>query len=380
LGVLSADFIGASKKLNLFSFPESAKKSFKKVLPPGASVENPIDILGDAPPERYRDVLKIISKKFSVYPILVILTPQNQSDPLKVAKILGAFREKFGSISASFVGGKKIKEALSELEKKKIPNFASPERALMALREAMGQKTCRRDIFSASGKRGIRLKLKANFVLEKAKAEKRSLLFWKETEAIFQEYGINLVKSQSVKSLKEINSKKIKFPCVLKTDDPKIAHRWEKKAVALNIKNIGDLKSAWSKVKKKTGAKKFVLQPMIDPGFEAIIGMKRDQNFGPVVIVGGGGTFAEIFRDRIILIPPFSEKNVKERLSGLKISPILSGFRGEKEYNTDEIAAVAVSLQNIAIENPDISQIDINPVMLYNNGKKYQIVDAKIYF
>ncbi len=108
--------------------------------------------------------------------------------------------------------------------------------------------------------------------------------------------------------------------------------------------------------------------------------MKRDQNFGPVVIVGGGGTFAEIFRDRVILIPPFSEKNVTERLSGLKISPILSGFRGEKEYNTDEIAAVAVSLQNIAIENPDISQIDINPVMLYNNGKKYQIVDAKIYF
>ena len=133
-------------------------------------------------------------------------------------------------------------------------------------------------------------------------------------------------------------------------------------------------------MKKKTGAKNFLVQPMIEPGLEVIIGMKRDKNFGPVVLVGGGGTFTEIFKDRIILVPPFSEKNVKKNLSSLKISPVLKGFRGEKEYSSDEIAKIAVALQNIAVENPDISQIDINPVMLYNDKKRHQIVDAKYLF
>lgn len=379
LGVLCADFVGASKNLKLLDLPKSLKKSLKKVLPSGASVENPVDILGDASPERYQAVLEIISKTFSGYPLLVLLTPQNQTNPMKVAKILGSFRKKFGSISASFVGGTKIKKSLRELEKRGIPNFESPERALSALQNAMGQKSCQRNIFSTARKQSIRLKLRANFILEKAKAEKRKLLFWKETETVFWEYGIALARSQTVKSLKEINFKKLKFPCALKTDDPKITHRWDKKAVVLNIEDKRKLKSVWSRIKKTTGASGFLVQPMAKLGLEIIIGMKRDQNFGPVVIVGGGGTFTEIMKDRVILIPPFSEKNVRENLSDLKIFPVLKGFRGEKKYRPDEIAEIAAAVQNIAIENPDISQIDINPAMLYNNGRKYQILDAKIY-
>ncbi|MDD5489759.1 MAG: acetate--CoA ligase family protein, partial [Candidatus Moranbacteria bacterium] len=379
LGVLSADFVGAYKKLRLLDFPENIKKSLKKVLPSGASIENPVDILGDAPPERYRAVLGILAKKFRDCPLLVLLTPQNQTNPTGVAKILGLFRKKYGSISASFVGGTKIKQAIQELEKSGIPNFESPERALLAIQEATRQKTCQRNIFSVAGRKPLRLKLKANSVLEKAKAEKKELLFWKEAETVFGEYGVSLAKSRLARSPKEINFKKLKFPCVLKTDDPKIAHRWDKKAVTLNIKNGKDLQTAWGKMKKSTGAANFLVQPMAAPGLEVIIGMKRDQNFGPVIIVGGGGTFTEIMKDRVILIPPFSEKDVKESLANLKIFPILKGFRGEKGYEISEIAKIAVALQNIAIENPGISQIDINPAMLYNNGRKYQILDAKIY-
>jgi acetyltransferase len=298
---------------------------------------------------------------------------------MQVAKLLGTFRKKFSSISASFVGGTKIKKALEELEKKKIPNFESPERALMALQEAMGQRVCQRDIFSSAGKRSIRLKFKTNAILEKAKTEKRKMLFWKETEVVFGEYGIFLAKSQTAKAFGEINFKKLKFPGVLKTDDPKIAHRWDKKAVALNIKDKKELKISWDKIRKATGAGSFLIQPMAKSGLEVIIGMKRDQNFGPVVIVGGGGTFTEIMKDRVILIPPFSEKNIRQSLSRLKIFPILRGFRGEKEYELDEIAKIAMAVQSIAIENPGVAQIDINPAMLYNDGRKYQILDAKIY-
>ena len=379
LGVLSADFVGADKKLKLLSFSRNLKKSLRSVLPPGASAENPIDILGDAPPERYKAVLEILSQNLKNYSFLILLTPQNQSNPTVVAKILGRYRKKIGSMSTSFVGGTKIKPALQELDRLKIPNFESPERALMALQEAMGQNSCRRVVFSTAGKQSARSKPKGSQIIKKAIAEKRKMLFWQETENIFREYGISLAKSVCAKSLKEACLKKLKFPCVLKTDDPQIAHRWEKKAVALDIKNSRELKNAWNKIKKTTGAGNFLIQPMAESGLEIIVGMKRDPTFGPVVLVGSGGTFTEIDKDRVILIPPFFEKDVIESMFNLRIFPILKGFRGEKGYKFGEIAKIASAVKDIAVENPEISQIDINPAMIYNDGKSYQILDAKIY-
>ncbi len=381
LGVLSADFIGASRNLKFFDVPQSVKKSLKKFLPAGSSVENPIDILGDASPERYLKTIETVAKKFKNNPLLVLLTPQNQTKPLEVAKILGRFRKKIPSISASFVGGAKVEKAILELEKKKIPNFESPERALKVVDLIVGQKSCfKKNIFDSSPfKKAIRLKLKANRVLEKVKSEKRKILFWREVEDIFREYGAALAPSQVARSPRDLNRKKLKFPCVLKTDDPKIVHRLDKKAVALNIKNTKELLTEWKKMKKATGAKNFLVQPMAEPGLELIVGMKRDQNFGPVVVVGSGGSLTEIFKDSVILVPPFGKKEMKKKLSALKIFQVLRGFRGERGYNLEEIAKIAATLQDIAIENPDVAQIDINPAMLYNDGRKCQILDAKVY-
>jgi acetyltransferase len=380
LGVLSADFVGSSKNLKLLRLPERIKKDLKKFLPAGASVENPIDILGDAPPERYRRTIEILMRDFKNYPLLVLLTPQNQTNPLKVAKILGALRKKFSSLSVSFVGGAKIRKAVLELEKKGIPNFESPERALEVIEAAVGQVACvRKSLFNALTRKAIRLKLKTNLILDKAKSEKRKMLFWKEAENIFKDYNIALIESVPVRAAKDIKSKKIKFPCVLKADDPKIAHRWDKKAVVLDIKNRKELSIAFKKMKRKTGVQSFLVQSMADPGLELIIGLKRERSFGPMIIVGSGGTLTEVFRDSVILIPPFSENFAKKKLADLKIFPVLSGFRGEKKYNIGEISKIAWALQQMAAENPDIAGIDINPVMFYNDGRGYKIVDAKIY-
>jgi len=118
---------------------------------------------------------------------------------------------------------------------------------------------------------------------------------------------------------------------------------------------------------------------MAKPGLEMIIGMKRDKSFGPVIVAGWGGIFTEIFADRIILIPPLTIKEIKNKLNNLKIAPVLRGFRRDRGYNAGEIAKIILALQQIAAENPDVSQIDINPVMFYNNGSQYQILDAKVY-
>lgn len=147
----------------------------------------------------------------------------------------------------------------------------------------------------------------------------------------------------------------------------------------MNIRNKKELQKAFQKMQKETRAGKFIVQSMQEPGFEIIAGMKRDKSFGPVIVAGLGGTFTEIFKDSAIFIPPFSTHEVRDHLQKLAIYPILKGFRGQKGYDTGEISKILTTLQDIAFQNLGISEIDINPAILYNNGKETSIVDAKIF-
>jgi acetate---CoA ligase (ADP-forming) len=378
-GALASDFVGSSKTLKLLEIPPKVKTDLKKFLPKNTSVENPIDIIGDAAPERYENALNIISKKFPTNPLLVVLTPQSQTDPESVARILGRYKKKFACLAAVFMGGLKIEKAAQYLRQNGIASFENPEEALLAIEKLSRYGFRRKKIPAARSPKKIHLKLKINSVIQSAMLEKRKMLFWNETEEIFKNYGVALAKSICFENLSEINSKKIAYPCVLKTDDPKIIHRWDKKAVILGIKNKKDLEKAFRKVKRSTDAKKFLIQPMAKPGLEMIFGLRRDKAFGPVIVAGLGGTFTEVFRDRVIFLPFLTSDEIKDKLSDLKISPMLEGYRGERGYDYEEIVKIVLSLQRIAQENPDVSEIDINPAMLYNKGGETQILDAKVY-
>ena len=378
-GVLAADYVGRSRFIKLIDFPNNFKNELKKLLPESASVENPIDVIGDAPPERYAEVLGHIARKYSAYPILIILTPQSQTDPEKVAKILVDLKKKFPVLTTCFMGGVKIQKAMEYLHQNGVANFESPERALAVIEKFIEFNFSRKKLPLSAEPKGIQLKYNVNSILQSASGQKREMLCWNETEKIFRSYGLKLTPSISVGEGKIINFKHLKYPCALKTDDPKIIHRWDKKAVILNIQNERELKIAFRKIQKTTRAKKMLVQPMAKPGLELIIGLKRDKSFGPVIVCGLGGTFTEIWKDRVILIPPLTAVEITEELRKLQIFPILKGYRQDKGYDLKEIANVVLALQNMAMENPDISGIDINPIMVYNNGSQYQILDAKVY-
>ena len=147
----------------------------------------------------------------------------------------------------------------------------------------------------------------------------------------------------------------------------------------LSLNTEKEFKKAFQKISKETRARQFVVQPMQKKGLEMIIGMKRDSGFGPVMILGSGGTFTEIWKDNTILIPPISEKEIGQKIENLAIYPVLKGFRGEKAYKIKELGRIVLALQNLVAQNPGISEIDINPVILYNNVRKPALVDAKIF-
>lgn len=375
-GVMASDFIGKSKNIKLLNFAENFRSRLKKHLPASASVENPIDVIGDASPERYENTLAEVAKSFPKNPILVILTPQNQTDPEKVAQILIKYKKKIPNLCASFMGGRKIYRAHEILEEYGIPVFENPERALLVIEKLARYQQNKNHIIRISPPE---LDRKSNSVIKKSQAEKRKILFWRESEKLFRSRGVKLAKSIAFKNLGELKGQKMYFPCALKTDDPTIAHRLEKNAVMLGIQNEKELRKGFELMKKTAKASRFIIQLMVDAELELIIGMKNDPIFGPIVLCGFGGSYTEIFRDKIVLIPPFDRQEIKNSLSRLAIFPVLKGFRGKKGYDLDEISNIVMAVAQISLENPQIREIDINPLVLYNDGRQGQILDAKIF-
>jgi acetyl coenzyme A synthetase (ADP forming)-like protein len=378
-GVLASDFIGKSKNIKLIKFPPTLKNIFKKYLPGSASLENPIDIIGDAPPERYENVLETLSKKYSDNSILLILTPQSQTNPNKVTQIVNRHKKGFPALVTCFMGGIRVAKSLESLKKNGIANFESPERALTIIEKLYLYQINRKKFFTKSSEAGIKMNLGTNTLIHSVQKEKRKMLSWLETKEIFGKYGIRIASSISFKKLSNEILREISYPCALKTDDPKIIHRWDSNAVTLNLRDEKELKKAYLKMRRSTKSDQFLIQPMAKPGLELIIGLKRDISFGPVVVCGWGGTFTEIFKDSSLFIPPLTHREIEENLTNLKIYPILKGFRGEKGYDLTNIVKIILSFQSIALDNPGISEIDINPILIYNNGNKDQIIDAKVY-
>ena len=377
-GVMASDFVGSSSVLKLAKVPAQIQKNLKNILPSAAAVQNPIDVLGDADPQRYEKVLKILAAGMKDYPLIVVLTPQSQSKPSEAVKNLARYQKAFPALAACFMGGKKIQAAERGFKNIGIANFETPERAL-AVMEKLSAYTHGKKIAKKMVRAG---KNPANDpVIKKALAEKRKMLLWQETAKIFAGHGLKLTKSITVDAAKLSGARvpQFFFPCVLKTDDPRIAHRFEKKAVRKNIADTKSLKAALKQMAETTRAKNFLVQPMLPQGLEIIVGMKRDSSFGPVIVVGWGGTYTETFKDRVILIPPLTRGEIARIIRGLKIFPILMGTRGEKGYNLPELENAVLAVQEVALGNEDIQEIDINPMFLYNDGRKAQTVDAKIF-
>ena len=221
-------------------------------------------------------------------------------------------------------------------------------------------------------------------IIEKAKKEKRSLL---ETEAkeLLREYGIPVPDFKLIKSEDEIVglAKEINFPIVMKIVSPDIIHKTEAGGVKVGIKDEKEAKAAYQdiiykvkKYKKEAKISGIIAYSMIPQGTEIIIGMMKDPHFGPVIMFGLGGIFVEILKDISFRILPLEERDAEEMISEIKGYQILKGIRGETPKDVKSIRDVLMKISQLVMENPEIKEIDLNPVFVFNKG--LQVVDARI--
>jgi succinyl-CoA synthetase beta subunit len=203
------------------------------------------------------------------------------------------------------------------------------------------------------------------------------------SKALIEQVGIRTPRNRVLKvagGLADLSD--LARPLVMKGLSDKIAHKSEYGLVALALSKDAEIEEAWIRisaalVKADPQADSILVEEMIGSGLEAILGVQRDDTVGPVVVMGAGGILVELLDDAVILVPPFTLAEAKAAIGRTKFGKLLSGYRG-RYFDVDALADAAATLGDIALANPTLQSLDVNPVLVQPQGQGVIAVDAQV--
>lgn len=359
-------------------------------LPSHWSHSNPIDILGDAEADRYAKAIEIAAKDPNSDGLLVVLAPQGMTNPAEVAEKLKPYAEGDKPILASFMGGESITDAKPILNAAGIPLFSYPDTAARAFcnmwRYSYSLKGLYETPILAGNDSENISRDRASALIREARERGRTLLNEFESKKLLATYGIPTVDTRIAKNeldaVREATS--IGYPVVLKLFSETITHKTDVGGVKLNLRNESEVHKAYqeiaSSVAAKVGAEHFngvTVQPMAKmDGYELILGSSVDPQFGPVILFGSGGQLVEVYKDRALALPPLNTTLAQRMMEQTKIFTALNGVRGRKPVNMVELEKLLVRFSQLVIEQPWISEIDINPLLV--SPDRLLALDARV--
>lgn len=388
-GVVATDALLARKGC-LAQLSEETQAKLNSFLPADWSHGNPIDILGDASAERYAQACEAVLADKGVDAVLAVLSPQAMTCPTDVARALIAVAGKSTKpVLASWMGGPSVREGASMLENAHIPTYRSPDDGVQAFMHLVAYARnldvlydTPRDIPIEFGQNG-----KDRYKPIAKGAGEDGMLTESDAKRVLATYGFEVADAIPARCAAEAiaAAEKVGFPVVLKLHSPDISHKQDVGGVKLNIKDAAGVREAYGDIvsraiKARPDAKidGVTVQPMIDTsaGIEMIIGAKRDPVFGMVMLVGAGGTMAELLADRTVELPPLDERLARRMLENLRIWPLLKGYRDSPPVNIDALVQSIVRLSYLLADHPEISELDINPILA--TPSKVIALDARI--
>jgi len=381
-GVLAVDaLITGGGKLADVS-PESMKK-FNEFLPPQWSHNNPVDILGDASPQRYAQALEVAAGDEKSDGLLVVLTPQAMTDPTATAETLKDYATKFDKpILASWSGGQDIAAGEAILNKSGIPTFMYPDTAAEAFAYMWKYTDNLKALYETVSLPHMETsnvdREKANAIIKTVRSSKRLLLTEAESKALLAAYGIATVPTLIAKTIEDAVSmaEELGYPVVLKLHSETVTHKTDVGGVQLNLKNGQAVRSGFEAIKKgvteKAGEGHFLgvtVQPMVKlDGYELIIGSSIDPQFGPVLLFGMGGQLVEVFKDRALGMPPLNTTLARRMIERTKIFEALKGVRGRPPVDLAALEQLLVNFSQLIVEQPWVKELDINPLIASPDG------------
>jgi acetyltransferase len=385
-GIITSDALERGG-LKLARFDEETAQKLRQALPPAASIYNPVDVLGDAGPERYRSAIEIVKNDPGIDAMVVILTPQAMTKAEDVAEAIVASTQDFKKTLLSvFMGGEEVSKAEQILDSADIPNFQFPEEAVDTLR-CMKSYT---DFLNRPRDTRVRFQVDRGAVeqlLQQVRKEGRKELVEVEAQQILKAYGINVARTILATNLEETirAGREIGYPVVAKIASPQILHKTDVGGVKVGIENTDDLISTYEQI--TANARRMVpdaniwgiiVQEMLPESRELIIGMNRDSQFGPLLLVGLGGVYVEVLKDVSFRLAPIGEEEAREMLQELKSYWLLQGARGQKAADIDSVIEVMLRVSQLVTDFPAINQLDINPLRVMDDAKGSLAADARI--
>ncbi len=388
-GVMAADTLSDFGYEPVSLSTETFQK-LDEILPPYWSKRNPIDMLGEAKPALYRKVVEICLNAKEVNGLLIISAPQALADTAEVAAALvDLIREKPIPIITSWVGGVDMQKGRDIFNQAGIPTFDTPERAVRAFM----------DIYRFSKNIEMlqqipsRLPRRPEFDRETAKnlireglGTQNYLLTEMEAKALLSSYGIPVNRMEKAVTKEEVVQKaqNIGFPVVMKINSRDITHKSDANAVFLNLKNENEASKAFDKIiwnahayNPKAKIEGVTIQPMLtEYDHELILGVKKDRDFGPVILFGMGGVYAEVLQDRAIAFPPLNRLLANRLMEETKVYRLLKGYRNTKPANLQLLEETLIRLAQLVTDFSEIAELDINPLIV--GGDTVCAIDARV--
>jgi acetyltransferase len=388
-GVLATDaLIQGGGELAELS-PESMK-AFDAILPSAWSHANPVDILGDAEPERYAKSLEIAAKDTNIDGMLVIMTPQGMTNPTLIAEQLKPYAHGLGKpVLASWMGGETVAAGEEILNKAGIPSFYYPDTAVRAFNYMWRYAYNLRGIYETPSLNQASLhpnRARAAEILTAVRSSGRTILTEYESKKLLESYGIPSVPTEIAETEDGAveAAKVIGYPVVLKLHSFTITHKTDVGGVILNLPDDASVRRAFNQIRDNVNAhageghfQGVTVQPFAkQEGYEIILGSSLDPQFGPVLLFGTGGQLVEVFEDRSLALPPLNTTLARRMMEQTRIYKALKGVRGRKSVDMEALEELMVRFSDLVIENPAIKEIDINPILA--SAERLIALDARV--
>jgi len=384
-GIMAADACEKST-LKMAKLSKKTVDKLREYLPPVAALYNPVDVIGDARADRYKNAIETVIEDKGVDGILVLLTPQEMTDVEDIARIIGDLSLRSNKpILASFLGENAVKKGIEILNEKRVPNYSFPEHAIRAF-EAMVKYEQDIKRPSLRPKRFKVNKKKVKEVFDSVRKIGNFDIGESEAREIISAYGFSLPKSVLAETSEDAVSiaNKIGYPVVLKVSSPDILHKSDVGGVKVGLQNDKEVRDAFQQI--MINSKRFMpgshingifVQEMARGGKEVILGVTRDPQFGPMIMFGLGGIYVEVLKDVSFRIAPICEHDARAMITEINSFPLLKGVRGEKAADIDAIKNSLLRLSQLVIDFSEIIEGDINPLLVKSKDEGAIAIDVR---
>jgi acetyltransferase len=366
--------------------------SLNGILPKEWSHNNPIDILGDATPERYAKAVEIVAKDPNTNGILAVLTPQSMTDPTRIAEQLKPYANLQGKpLLASWMGGAEVSAGIDILNRAGIPAFPFPDTAAKIFHYMWQysynlQGLYQTPVLPGEVEGGGSGATEAARIIEIVRKSQRTILTEVESKRLLSAYSIPTVPTEVATTAEEAVqlAEKFGYPVVLKLYSETITHKTDVGGVRLNLADPEAVVDAFNNIQQsvteKAGAMHFqgvAVQPMVRlDGYELIVGSSLDSQFGPVLLFGAGGQLVEVFKDSALALPPLNTTLARRLMEETRIYRALQGVRGRPPVDLAALEGLLVQFSYLVVEQRWIKEIDINPLLA--SSERLVALDARV--